>query len=283
MALELLRTRSRATHVISTASSVLDTNYYAILHQAGIGVIDGGFGEVGRRQFMNRLLRLGPGWKDPQQVLAHISISRTPIFTKETVDAMICGTLREIECQRDALPARLHPENEVDLISVRTRLPNFFGLEQNRLDSMAACFMPFAQPSVLRALFQVPLPLRRNGRLFRQLIKQRHSHLTRYPLVKGGTTLSFWLPTTGALVVSRIKKSVGLAYQDPRPHQYLELVKPVVLELVHSDAVRTYGAYDVSALQRIVLEYYGGNSALSDAVDWWLAFEMWRRFVQCIA
>ncbi len=279
-ALALLRARSRTTQVVSAASSVLDMNYYARLHEEGLGIIDGGFGEVARRQFMNRLLRLGRGWDDPAQVLPHISVERAAVFSKDATATMMRGAQEEIARQRDLLPSGLDAENTVDLIGVRTRLPNFFGLEQNRLDGMGACYMPFAQPSVLRALFQVPLALRRNGKLFKQLIRSRCPSLARHPLVKDTTTFPFWLPTMGAILASRIKKKAGLAYLDPRPRQFLQTVKPFVLDLVHSDAVRTCAAYDVDQLHQIVLDYYGGQEALAGAVDWWLAFEMWRRVVQ---
>ncbi len=279
-ALALLRARSRTTQVVSAASSVLDMNHYARLHEQGLSVIDGGFGEVARRQFMNRLLRLGRGWDDPAQVVPHISVERAPVFSKDAAASMMRGAKKEIARQRDMLPSGLDAENAVDLIGVRTRLPNFFGLEQNRLDGMGACYMPFAQPSVLRTLFQVPLALRRNGKLFKQLIRSRCPSLAQYPLVKGTTTFPFWLPTMGTVLASRIKKKAGVAYLDPRPRQFLQAVKPFVLDLVHSDAVRTNAAYDVDQLHQIVLGYYEGQEALAGPVDWWLAFEMWRRVVQ---
>jgi len=254
-------------------------DYYSRLHQEGCAVIDGGFGEVARRQFMNRLLRLGKGWGPPAQVLPYIGVQRAAVFNPDITASMKLGTMEDIAYQREMLSRDLDPENAVDIIGIRTRLPNFFGLEQNRLDEMAACLMPFAQPSVLRALFQVPLRLRRNGALFRRLIRERHPKLARYPLVKGTTTYPFYLSTMGALLYSRIKKKAGMVYQDDRPQQYLQTIKPFVLDLVHSGTVRTYAAYDTDRLTRIVLDYYGGQKSLAGPVDWWLAFEMWRQVI----
>ena len=273
----LLMARSETTQVVSAASSVMDLEQYVALRREGFSIIDGGFGEVARRQFMNRLLRFGKGWAKPSQVLPHIRVGRAAVFSKDAQAAMTRGALRDITFQRDALPNGINPEDAADLIGVRTRLPNFFGLEQNRLDHLAACLMPFAQPSVLRALFRLPLVLRRNGTLFKRLIRSRRPGLARYPLVKGATVYPFRLPTLGAHLVSRFKKKAGLAYRDPRPHQYLEAVKPYALDLVHATDVRTYAAYDYQRLKRLVLGYYEGQTALAGSVDWWLAFELWRQ------
>ncbi len=276
-AIALLEARARTTPPVSAASSVLDLHHYEHLHQSGACIIDGGFGEVARRQFMNRLLHFGKGWGDPKDVLPHIRTARAQVFCREATDAMTGGALEDIACLRDRLPQKLDAENAVDLIGVRTRLPNFFGLEQSRLDGQAACFMPFAQPSVLRALFQLPLALRRNGRLFKKLIRTRRPSLARYPLIKGTTSYPFHFSTLGAQLLGRIKKKAGFAYRDPRPQAFLQAVKPWALDLVHSDGVRTYAAYDRVKLERVVLGYYQGNTAMAGALDWWLAFETWRR------
>ena len=276
---KLLRERSKTSHVVSAASAILDMNYFPLLREEGFSVIDGGLGEAGRLQFMNRLRWRGSGWDEPAAVLPHIRVSRASIFSKEATAAMIRGALDDIACQRSELPPDLNRHNALDLIGIRTRLPNFFGFEQNRLDGMAACFMPFAQPSVLQALFQVPITLRRNGKLFKQLIRARGAHLTRYKLVKGSVTFPFWMPTLGTALTSRVQKKLGTHYHDPRPHQFLQAAKPLVLDLAHSDAVRHYEAYDVGHVQQLVSGYYGGNHALADAVDWWLALEMWRRTI----
>ena len=274
-----LRMRAQTTQVIAPASSVLDMDHYPLLHKEGRRVIDGGFGEVARRQFMNRLLRLGKGWGNPAQVLPFVRVQRAELFSLAVAAQMKAGTLEDIAMHRDALPGGLDAANAVDLIGVRTRLPNFFGLEQNRLDALAVCFMPFAQPSVLRALFQVPLGLRRNGKLFKQLIRRRRPGLARYPLVKGTTEYPFWLSTMGAAFSSRFKKKLGKAYRDPRPHVFLEAIKPWVLDAAHSEDVRTYAPADHAAVINLVTSYYSGQTSLAGAVDWWVTFEMWRRVV----
>ena len=137
--------------------------------------------------------------------------------------------------------------------------------------------MPFAQPSLLRALFQMPLSLRRNGRLFRRLIRSQRASLARYPLVKGGVAYPFQLPTAPAYLWTKLKTRLGQGYTDTVRLRFLETLKPFALDAVHSQAVRTYPAYDHARLARLVEEFYQGRSDLASEVDWWLAFEMWRR------
>ncbi len=280
-ALRWLRARSSVMPPISAASAVLDAGHFAALHQAGLSVIDGGFGEVARRQFMNRLLMFGKGWSDSERALALIGAGRPRIFAPDVAAAMRRGALQDIEQQRDGLPAGIGPEDALDMIGVRTRLPNFFGWEQGRLDATAACLMPYAQPSVLKALFQVPLSQRRGGRLFRRTIRNRLPAVARLPLVKGTAVSPFWLPAWASLVLSHTRKRAGITgYQNPRAHQFLQAARPAILDLLGSETVRTCAVYDLAALQRIIRRYYAGDRTFGLAVDWWLAFELWRQTVE---
>ena len=311
--LALLYTRSELTHVISPASSVLDLNYYSQLHDEGFCIIDGGFGEVARRQFMNRLLRFygvarnknrsienqhsltidGINYSfrptissgslniDPIDFLQYIRVHRaSSVFSREVRRKMVHGAIDEITELLKGVPPGLDSSNAIDLIGVRTRLPNFFGFEQNRLDNLALCFMPFAQPSVLKALFQVPLSLRKNGKLFKRTIRKRNPRLARFPLVKGTTQYPFYLSTVGSYLYTRIKKKAGMGYHDHRPQQFLKTLKPFVMDLVRSQKVRSYTPYQHNNLSQIVEDYYNGNESLAGTVDWWLAFEVWRQTLQ---
>ena len=283
--LALLRNQVAQTQAVSAASSVLGLRYYGELHEKGLIMIDGGLGEAARRQFMNRLLRRGGlalRSADPAAILPYLRVPRANVFNTEAQAAMKQGAKQQIAALWKALPApdMIGEENFVDVLGVRTRLPNFFGFEQNRLDGVIQNFMPFAQPSLLQAVFHTPLSLRRNGRLFRQLIRSRRASLARYPLVKGSISYPFGLPTLPAYAWTTAKKHLGLSYTDPLRLRFLEILKPFALDAVHSQDVRAYPAYDTARLTRIVEAYYNGKTNLATAVDWWLAFEMWRRVLR---
>ena len=280
--LALLRSQVAQTQAVSAASSVLGLRYYGELHAQRLVMIDGGLGEAARRQFMNRLLRRGRAALrsgDPAAILPYLRVSRAEVFNQETLATMERGAQLQIDALWQALPKprAIGEENFLDLLGVRTRLPNFFGFEQNRLDGVIQNYMPFAQPSLLRALFQTPLSLRRNGRLFRRLIRSRRASLARYPLIKGKVTYPFRLPTVPAYVWTKLKTRLGRSYTDTTRLRFLETVKPFALDTVHSQAVRDYPAYDHARLTRLVEDFYRGRLELAAPVDWWLAFEMWRR------
>ena len=281
--LALLREHVAYTQVVSPASSVLGLSHYPELRARDAVMIDGGFGELYRRQYMNRLLHRGRSALlagDVHSVLPHLAFDRADVFEPDISTLMRRGALEQTDELLVSLPPaqQFGVENLVDLIGVRTRLPNFFGLEQNRLDGLIQNYMPFAQPSVLASVFRVPVALRRNGTLVRRVIRERSS-LARYPLVKGGTSYPFWLPTVPAHLWTGLKARAGMTFVDPRRRLFLDSVRTFVMDTVHSSDVRSCGLYDVAALSSLVQGYYAGRAKSGSAVDWWLAFEVWRQTV----
>ncbi len=280
--LALLRSQVAQTQAVSAASSAMGLRYYGALHAKRLVMIDGGLGEAARRQFMNRLLRRGRHALrsgDPVAILPYLRVPRADIFDADVLKTMEQGAQQQIAALWETLPApdAIGEENFLDVLGVRTRLPNFFGFEQNRLDAVIQNYMPFAQPSLLKAVFHTPLSLRRNGRLFRQLIRARRASLARYPLIKNGIRYPFRLPTLPAYAWTTFKKHLGLGYADPTRLRFLETLKPFILDAVHTQDVRTYPAYDHARLLRLIEAFYNGKTNLATQVDWWLAFEMWRR------
>lgn len=282
--LTLLQTHVAQTQVVSAASAMLGLRYYSKMAQRGAIMIDGGFGEVARRQFMNRLLRQGRRQlveRDLQGILTCLQVNRGSFFNADTEKAMLSGSKEELEILLDAMPPleTFGIENLLDLIGIRTRLPNFFGFEQNRLDALIPNYMPFAQSSVLKALFALPLPLRRNARLFRRTIRQRAGQLYRYPFVKGSSTYPSILPPIAAHIWTKAKARLGFTYRDTLRSQFLSLLKPFVLDTLQSQSVRTYSSYDHPYLEKKIVGYYEGQTENESVVDWWLAFEVWRQQV----
>ena len=63
-ALAQLQLRSRLSFPVSPASATPRMLFYKRLHQEGYAAIGGGFGEIARRHYLNRLVLMG-GWKGP--------------------------------------------------------------------------------------------------------------------------------------------------------------------------------------------------------------------------
>jgi len=272
------------TQLIEPASTMLNLRYFPQLYAQKKIIIDGGFGEIARRQFLNRLWLKGKSALqsgDPQLIFPYLHVPRPRIFAPEVFRIMQKGVETQIAGLLEQMPPReLDAANFLELFAIRTRLANAYSFEQARMDGECVSYMPFAQPSVLNALFKTPVAMRKNGRLFRQLIRRHFPPLAYYPLVKSGVVYPFAFTTVPAWAWTKLKTRLGQKYCDATAVTFLHKIAAEVQDLVHSDAVKSYPAYDYSFIRNTVEKFYGGQTELAPQVHWWLAFEMWRRAVK---
>lgn len=282
--LPMLREYAGQTCAIGPASTILQARYYPQLYTQKKVVIDGGFGEIARRQFFNRILKRGQKALqsgNPSLIYPYLQVSRASIFTKEALKMMYKGTEKQIKSTWELMPAirDIGKENFLDLLAIRTRLPNYYGFEQSRLDGEVMNYMPFAQTSLLQSVFDAPVNIRKNGKLFRQIIRQYYPSLANYPLVKDTTTYPFYFTTVPAWVWTKFKVKLGFKFFDSTVFKFLNTLSELILDMVHSNEVKCYSAYDYQAIVKMVEDFYNGKIELAHEVDWWLSFEMWRRAI----
>ncbi len=282
--MQLLRDYAGQMQFIEPASTWLKLRYGAELYNRKKIILDGGFGEIARRQFLNRFLFKGKAVLqsgNPDLIYPYLRVQRPPVFIPEILQTMRQGVEEQIAALWQEMPAieEIGAENFLDLVAIRTRLPNAYGFEQGRLDGECLSFMPFAQPSFLRRLFQTPVARRKNGRLFRQLIRQRFPRLTRYPLVKGGTTYPFGFSTVPAWAWTKLKTRLGQTFTDASAVDLLHQIAAEVQDLANSTSVKSYPVYDYPFIRNLVEKFYRGQTELAGSIHWWLAFELWRRAV----
>jgi hypothetical protein len=247
-------------------------------------VVDGAFGEILRRQFMNRLVRRGADAvkaRDVGRALEHIQFERAPVFSDEARREMEFGTRRDLAVRLDELPdiSKYGVENVVDLWNVHTRLPNFFGYEQARLDELVQSYMPFTHPLVVDAALRIPVNNRKAGRVARRIIARQAPRLRRYPLVKGGVLYPYGMPAVVGMVWVKIQKRFGSASDSTDRTYVLQTLKAYILDRIDSSHVRNYPAYDLSRLDTIAGAYYT-NGSHGAQLDWWLAFDFWREAIE---
>jgi hypothetical protein len=266
-------------------STFLKLRYYPIINSQNKFIIDGGFGEIWRRQYLNRLLRRGRKAlksNNPQLIYSYLLRHRASIFNQDFFKIMQKGLENQIESLWKTMPKieEIGEENFLDLMAIRTRFPNSGCYEQARMDCEVLNYMPFAQPSFLQLLFRTPLNLRRNGRLFRQLILKNSPALAKYPLVKNNTTYPFLFSTILAWVWTKFKAKMGLSFSDPSVIEFLSNMKEFIQDTIHSSEVKSYSAYDYPTILNLVEQFYAGKNELANEVDWWLAFELWRQSIK---
>jgi hypothetical protein len=270
------------TSLIAPASSVLKLHHYDAMDRNGRVLIDGGFGEISRRQMGNRLLSRGVSvlcQGDPTQLVELMATSRADIFQRDTMELMMNSALREIESAWRKMPQieEIGAENFVDLFSLRTRVANNSPGPQDWIDSQILNYMPYVQPSFLREVFHVALRERRNAKLYRKTIRAHSPTLTSFPLAKDGVTYPFSFGTIPSWFWRVGKKLTGRRYGEPYAYHLLAQLKEFVMDTAHSTATREFAPYDSRKILTLLHSYYGGRSELASSVDWWLTFEIWRQ------
>lgn len=275
-----LRSFAAQTILIEPVSAWTKLRYYPRLREHGSFLLDGGFGELARRKYLNRLLIFGRRAlrvHDIRRIMALMRMERADFFVPDVNAAMEQGALESLERAIDAIPSveTIGYENFVDLLAIRTRVPNYGGPEQGRLDAEALHVMPLVQPSFLRAMMNIPVALRRNGLLYRRWIHLFYPALEQFRLAGGGITYPYRLAGMFTTPFIRLKAKLGCTYNCRMEDNMLGHLREFVLDVSHSQQVLTNPLYDSVKLQSVVERYYKGKNHLHTLVDWWLTFELW--------
>ncbi len=277
----MLEEYASETCAIEPAHSALKF-HYPELHARRLVLVDGGLGEIGRRQYMKRLVVAGGGAMRrgrPEEIMPYLAVHRAAIMEPGATALMRRGALAELDAVWRSIPpvASIGEENFVDLFTVRTRFPNYGGREQSRTDRLAMSYMPFAQPATVSCLMRLPLSRRRNGRLFGSVIRKYRPSLAALPVVKDGIIYPLGLPPVAAWGYRKLKRRLGMVWHDPAPSMLLAMLEEYIRDIVASREVREYAPYDYPGIRRMVDAHYRGDRSHARELSWWLAFDAWRR------
>jgi hypothetical protein len=272
------------TLVNNPASGFLQLWNYDAFTDPNEIIIDGGFGEIWRREFFNRLLIRGKNSLENNNIkgiMNHLISPRADIFNSEIQNVMLEGCNEQLENIIKELPGinYIGKENWADLFAVKTRLTNYYSHEQARLDELVLNYMPFAQPSLLENLINLRLMQRNNGRLFRDIIKNNCKLLIKYPLAKGLITHPYWFNTIQSRFWNIIRKKLKWkAYNDYHLINLINLLTPFIQDIIHSRTTREYDFYNYSNILKLSDSLKKKDVSDKDIseLDWWLAFELFR-------
>ena len=279
-----LRHHISHTQPMVPASAIPGLQHYSHMYDQGCAVIDGGWGELARRQFLNRLRIKGKAKLLTgafETASTFILTPRPRIFNPDCHRIMHQGVVSQFAETWQALPAidSIGFENALDLFSVRTRLPNFFGFEQSRLDGQGINYMPFAQASLLDIIFGLPVGLRKNAKLFREIIRKKQPVLTRFQLVKGDQYYPYVLNPAAAYLWTKLKSTKRSADAASKKGKFLAVMRPFILDTLDTTDTRTFEGYDITHITNTVEAYFKGDESKANLVDWWLSFEIWRQAI----
>jgi hypothetical protein len=280
--IDLVKTYSAHSILTNPVSSILNLRFYDKLSDQNKIIIDGGFGEIWRRAFANRLSILGKNAllkKDARSVSSLLRYKRADIFTEEALVEMEKGVIEQFEVLLQDIPNanEIDPERWADIFSIRCRLTNYYAPEQARVDQFLISFMPLVQKDILNLLFGITDADKRDGKLFKQLIKKNSIQLAKIPLVKGNITHPFNSSSLSARLHTRIKNKLGLSYQSKRLIEFQSSLREFIGDAFQSTEVINYKYYDRKKLDRLAKSLSPKNINYNSEIDWFLSFELFRQ------
>ncbi|MDA3861616.1 MAG: asparagine synthase-related protein [Melioribacteraceae bacterium] len=262
----------------NAASAIMQLRNYEFLSKRNLVVIDGGFGEIWRREFFYKLLIKGRKALlsgNIEEIISYLALPRADIFSKDIILEMKQGVKEQLENIFDLLPKinSNNIENWLDHFGLLTRLPNYYSHEQTRLDDMITAVMPFVQQSLISSLFGVEIREKKNGRLFRKIISENYSELRDFQLVKGNTKHPYYLNSLQSRLWSIMIKKMSKDYREvSNTDILLKLLKEYIYDIISSKSITESDIYDKIKIQNLVDNYYSGTQKNGYSVDWLLSF-----------
>lgn len=245
-------------------------------------IIDGGFGEIWRREFLTRLYHFGKNdllYKNIENISRYLINHRANIFNDDCNSIMHNGIYNQIHEIFTGLPLIkvIGLGNWLDLFSLKTRLVNYYAPEQARIDNYVKAYMPFVQLSLLENLLNVSVDRRKNNRLFKSIIKSNYCELSKYNLAKGNLSYPFWFTPLMKRTYSKVHNLSSHSGENYNMDLYLNKMKEFTLDSVSSRSVKEYSPYNYELIKNNISNYYNGDVELRKYVDWFITFEIFRQ------
>lgn len=283
--IELMHNYLHKTNLVEGAATSVRLRFYSQLDIGDSVMIDGGNGEILRRQFLQRIVVRRKNDMlhcRTEKLFPYFLLQRADIFNDETTSLMKEGALHDLERSFLSIPSpeEIGVENFLDLWTVSTRIPIVACDEQARIDEHVVNFMPFSQPSIIQNALSVSLFFRNNNRLSKKLIRSFHPSLSRYPLVKNGISYPYGLTTLQSRIWTKARSVIGKRDSTAHVQHFLNAIKEFTLDTVHAVETKNYSHYDYDKILHIVTAYYNGDRRYASQVNWWLAFDVWRKAVE---
>ena len=262
-------------------SKAIHLDNYNKLFGRDIVIIDGGFAEIWRAEYFKKLIFLSEKTLlefHPNKISNELRFYRSDIFNDEINNEMKEGCYEDLINIKKALPNPLEIglQNWVDLLALKTRLPNFFGYEQKRLDESFKSFMPFIQLGLVQNLWGMPLNLRRNAKMFRKIISQNVKTLEKYKLAKTDYSVNYKLTSLQTAVYLKIIRKIKKLKVNDISTSLFEK-REMILDLLNEEQIYTYKHYNHDKIKKLIQEYKSGNLTVNSEIDWLLSFELFRR------
>lgn len=140
--------------------------------------------------------------------------------------------------------------------------------------------MPFIQLPLLNYLFITPIKLRKNGKLFRELIYNNSNHLSKLWLAKGSTSHPFALTTIQSRLWNSLSKKLNVKqYHDNTSVMFLKYLKEFINDTLRSKNAQESGFYNYKKIENILDDFNTNSNTKIYELDWLLSFEVFRKVI----
>ncbi|MCH8558934.1 MAG: hypothetical protein LAT84_14010 [Balneolia bacterium] len=244
----------------------------------GFTLIDGSFGEVGRMQYAKKLFLKSyhtlKKW-DTSVMTGLLGWNRFNGFSDEFSTWLRQGyrdDMKVFGMQMEEYQ-KYSKSQFIQLVSMKSRLPWFCGVDKRRTDMHIDCCLPFTDPEVLEAVIGLPLSECIAGRLYRRSIKNANASLLDFPLIKGRFEYKF---PKG--VLSYYRPKILKEYKPTGPTfevAILTEMQEYVMSRLETAVTDRKQLYNTVYLNEMVTDFYKGNPARASELETWLTFDIW--------
>jgi hypothetical protein len=244
------------------------------INNSNFFMIDGGFGELHRRQFLTKVALVKRRKADVvfSTLFDSLVDSKPNFFNPEFYGLLQKNQFEAVHeiWENSLTTSQNNIEEACDYFSYETRVKNITRYSQAWYDNYLISYMPFLQPSIINILFKLPLPEKRNSSLIRSIIEETPA-LHKIELTKDEIVYPFNTPIL-LFKIYRLLHKKFTKYNDHREPGFLKRNKTFILDTFYSSDTKNSPYYDYSNLEKNIRSLHENHDANSKLIIYWLNF-----------
>ncbi len=265
-------------------TQLLDFGFYGINHLRDNILLDGGFGGFYRRQYLNKLYLNGYKKFDidsADEIRDLLFAPKPPIFNnlfQSQLEKSLYNIVVEMISGFESPNNKSDLAEILDLISIEFMLSNIYGSGQTILDQKLVSIMPLAQKDVIDFGMNILLGVKKNSKLFKNLIRNNERKLAQINLVNNNLENPYFLNYKLAIIKLLFHRKFVKKNKYGRYSVFMNS-KEYIYDILSSNSVKNneYLAYDAN--MKMVSQFFNGDLSKGEYVDWLLTFVLWSRAI----
>jgi Asparagine synthase len=265
-------------------TQLLDFGFYGINHLKDNILLDGGFGGFYRRQYLNKLYLKGLKKFDidsAEEIRDLLFAPKPPIFNNIFQDQLE-KSLYNIVVEMISGFASSKNESDLaeilDLISIEFMLSNIYGSGQTILDQKLVSIMPLAQKDVIDFGMNIFLGVKKDSKLFKNLIRNNETKLAQINLVNNNLENPFYLNYKLAMIKLLLHRKFIKSNNYERYIIFMSS-KEYIYDLLSSNSVKNNDYLEYKENMKMVSQFFNGDLSKGEYVDWLLTFVLWSKAI----